>query len=108
MYISIHIYIYIYILCINIKDVQEQERNARESANSEQTDFLRTGTASAANQTAPDRTGCGLERNALVLSRKAADLDRSGPDWTRLDRTGLDQTSLRLGEEWTNSIQKGK
>ena len=90
MYICIYIYIY-------IKDVQGTERNRRGGMTSEQTDLLRTGTASTANRTRPDRTGRGVERNGPALCGTAAYLDwtgpdQTGPDWTGPDRTGPDRT----------------
>ena len=79
-----------------------------EGANLKRTELLGNETASEANRSGVDRTGCGLERNGLALRRAAAPLDRTRPDRTGLDRTGLDRTVLRLGEEWSNLIQKGK
>ena len=73
----------------------------------ERTDLLRTGTASEANRSGLDQTGCGLERNGPAVREAAPDLDWTGPDQTGPDRTGPDRTGpdqTRLdwtGPDWT-------
>ena len=74
----------------------------------EQTDLLRTGTASEANQSGLYQTGCGLngtdrhyaERRLIWFGPDWTGPDRTGPDWTGLDRpaawSGMDQCYVEL------------